>query len=150
MNLHIIVHGKSAANPDLRQAVASIRQRGHKVSVRPTWEGGDAGILAQRAVLESADVVVAGGGDGTVNEVAMGMVTSRPGPAGLDSPAAKHGWGRCKNPIESWSQRSELNRGPADYESAALPLSYAGLPEAFRLRPKMYHMGGGPNEPVHL
>ena len=62
MNLHIIVHGKSAANPDLRQAVAGIRQRGHKVSVRPTWEGGDAASLAQRAVLESADVVVAGSG----------------------------------------------------------------------------------------
>ena len=26
-----------------------------------------------------------------------------------------------------WSRRSDLNRGPADYESAALPLSYAGL-----------------------
>jgi lipid kinase YegS len=85
MNLHIIVHGKSAANPDLRQAVAGIRRQGHKVTVRPTWEGGDAGILAQRAVLESADVVIAGGGDGTVNEVAMGMVTSRPGPAGMPS-----------------------------------------------------------------
>jgi len=27
---------------------------------------------------------------------------------------------------ETWSRRSDLNRGPADYESAALPLSYAG------------------------
>ncbi len=27
----------------------------------------------------------------------------------------------------AWSRRSGLNRGPADYESAALPLSYAGL-----------------------
>jgi integrase len=26
----------------------------------------------------------------------------------------------------NWSRRSDLNRGPADYESAALPLSYAG------------------------
>jgi hypothetical protein len=26
-----------------------------------------------------------------------------------------------------WSRRSDLNRGPADYESAALPLSYAGF-----------------------
>lgn len=85
MNLHVIVHGKSAANPDLRQAVAVARDNGHKVTVRPTWEGGDAGILAQRAVLESADVVIAGGGDGTVNEVAMGMVTSQPGPPGMPS-----------------------------------------------------------------
>ena len=29
--------------------------------------------------------------------------------------------------ILQWSRRSDLNRGPADYESAALPLSYAGI-----------------------
>jgi hypothetical protein len=28
--------------------------------------------------------------------------------------------------FEIWSRRTDLNRGPADYESAALPLSYAG------------------------
>jgi len=28
---------------------------------------------------------------------------------------------------KTWSRRSDLNRGPADYESAALPLSYAGV-----------------------
>ena len=28
--------------------------------------------------------------------------------------------------LKDWSRRSGLNRGPADYESAALPLSYAG------------------------
>ena len=28
--------------------------------------------------------------------------------------------------LKDWSRRSDLNRGPADYESAALPLSYAG------------------------
>jgi hypothetical protein len=29
-----------------------------------------------------------------------------------------------------WSRRTDLNRGPADYESAALPLSYAGIARA--------------------
>ena len=29
--------------------------------------------------------------------------------------------------MNNWSRRSDLNRGPADYESAALPLSYAGF-----------------------
>jgi hypothetical protein len=28
--------------------------------------------------------------------------------------------------LENWSRCSDLNRGPADYESAALPLSYTG------------------------
>jgi hypothetical protein len=35
-----------------------------------------------------------------------------------------------------WSRHSDLNRGPAVYETAALPLSYVGaghrIPEAFR------------------
>ena len=30
------------------------------------------------------------------------------------------------NPLILWCRRSDLNRGPADYESAALPLSYVG------------------------
>ena len=28
--------------------------------------------------------------------------------------------------IVKWSHRADLNRGPADYESAALPLCYGG------------------------
>ncbi len=32
------------------------------------------------------------------------------------------------SPRKHWSRRSGLNRRPADYESAALPLSYAGVP----------------------
>ncbi len=30
------------------------------------------------------------------------------------------------NPLKLWSRRRDLNPWPADYESAALPLSYAG------------------------
>jgi hypothetical protein len=29
--------------------------------------------------------------------------------------------------FDYWSQRAELNRRPTDYESVALPLSYAGI-----------------------
>lgn len=32
----------------------------------------------------------------------------------------------CATGFLDWSRRSGLNRRPADYESAALPLSYAG------------------------
>ena len=34
--------------------------------------------------------------------------------------------GHCHKSLIYWSRRSGLNRRPADYESAALPLSYAG------------------------
>jgi hypothetical protein len=31
---------------------------------------------------------------------------------------------------ESWCRRADLNRGPTDYESVALPLSYVGAPRS--------------------
>jgi lipid kinase YegS len=81
MHIQLIVHGKAAGRPELREAVAAVREKGHKVQVHPTWEGGDAARFAQRAVFESADAVVAGGGDGTINEVAFGLLTASPGVA---------------------------------------------------------------------
>jgi hypothetical protein len=33
---------------------------------------------------------------------------------------------KSRNLSKRWSRRSDLNRGPSDYESLALPLSYAG------------------------
>ncbi len=42
-----------------------------------------------------------------------------------------------------WCRRSDLNRGPADYESAALPLSYVGN----RRKPRPYTLRGHPPQP---
>ena len=80
MHIHLIVHGKAAGSPELREAVAAVRGKGHKVQVHPTWEEGDAARLAQQAVFHAADIIVAGGGDGTLNEVAFGLLTASPGP----------------------------------------------------------------------
>src|SRR6266498_2567292 len=48
---------------------------------------------------------------------------------GPPSPS-RHGSGRFVGPAtlssEVWSRHSDLNRGPAVYETAALPLSYVG------------------------
>lgn len=38
---------------------------------------------------------------------------------------------------EDWCRHSELNRGPTDYESVALPLSYVGV------RSSLYRKRGG-------
>jgi len=77
-HLRLILNGKSANRPDIRGAVAALRKDGHRVSVRVTWEGGDAARFAAEAVTGSGhdpiDVVVAGGGDGTLNEVASGLL----------------------------------------------------------------------------
>jgi lipid kinase YegS len=72
-NIRIILHGKAAAEPRVRAAVQAVRQHGHGVEVRVTWEAGDATRLTAEAVADAGggkiDCIVAGGGDGTINEV---------------------------------------------------------------------------------
>jgi len=69
--LCLVVNGKVANNEALRAAVAQQRGFGHRVEVHVTWEGGDARRFASQP---EADVVVAVGGDGTVNEVLHGLM----------------------------------------------------------------------------
>lgn len=82
----LVLHGKVAMRDDVRAAVQAMRGEGHALEVRVTWEGGDAARLARAAVVSGAELVIAGGGDGTVNEVAGGMLDaarSAPMPAAL-------------------------------------------------------------------
>ncbi len=65
---------KKAGDPALREAVSKIRQQGHRLDVRVTWEGGDAARYAGEAVKDRVDVVIAAGGDGTINEVVNGIL----------------------------------------------------------------------------
>jgi lipid kinase YegS len=71
--MRIILHGKSSGNAPLRTAVRRTRAEGHTVEVRVTWEPGDVERLTVEAIREGGDsridCIVAGGGDGTVNEV---------------------------------------------------------------------------------
>jgi lipid kinase YegS len=71
--IRIILHGKAAGNADVRNAVHKLRQDGHGVEVRVTYEGGDAARLTAEAVGDAragkVECIVAGGGDGTINEV---------------------------------------------------------------------------------
>jgi len=72
-SIRIILHGKAASDARLRSAVHALRQDGHVVEVRITWEAGDATRLTDEAVAQAGplkiDCIVAGGGDGTINEV---------------------------------------------------------------------------------
>ena len=71
--IRIVLHGKAANDARLRTAVHTLRTDGHVVEVRVTWEPGDAARLTAEAVAEAdqgkIDCIVAGGGDGTINEV---------------------------------------------------------------------------------
>jgi lipid kinase YegS len=61
---------------ELRAAVSALRRDGHRVGVRVTFEPGDARRFARRAALCGSDVVVAAGGDGTINEVVNGLMAA--------------------------------------------------------------------------
>lgn len=73
-HLALVLHGKAAGRPEVRAAVEAVRADGHRVDVRVTWEAGDAVRMAKAAASEDVDTVVAGGGDGTLNEVVSGVV----------------------------------------------------------------------------
>lgn len=70
----IILNGKSAGNPQLREAVRLLRDEGVTVHVRVTWERGDAARYLEEARQLGVATVIAGGGDGTINEVATALV----------------------------------------------------------------------------
>jgi diacylglycerol kinase (ATP) len=72
-HIALVAHGGRAGRPDFRHMVNWVRERGHHVDVRVTFERGDAVALARDAAAEGADVVAAVGGDGTLNEVVNGL-----------------------------------------------------------------------------
>jgi lipid kinase YegS len=70
----LVLHGKAASRDDLRQAVRAARDDGFRIDVRVTWEPGDAARFAEEGTRAGHELVLAGGGDGTVNEVVAGMM----------------------------------------------------------------------------
>lgn len=66
----LILNGKGAGNEELRVAVGAQRKEGVELTVRVTWEYGDAARYVAEAVALGCDTVIAGGGDGTINEIA--------------------------------------------------------------------------------
>ena len=66
----LILNGKSAGDQAVREAVTAVREQGVRLDVRVTWEGGDAERYVAEAIADGVDVVIAGGGDGTLSEVA--------------------------------------------------------------------------------
>ena len=73
----LILHGKQALNEDVRSAVQARRAQGWELAVRVTWEGGDAQRLVHEALDGGYTFIIAGGGDGTLRDVAEAMAQAK-------------------------------------------------------------------------
>jgi lipid kinase YegS len=73
----LILHGKQALNEDVRAAVQARREQGWELAVRVTWEGGDAKRLVHEALDAGYTHLIAGGGDGTLRDVAEAMAHAK-------------------------------------------------------------------------
>ncbi|RYD40056.1 MAG: YegS/Rv2252/BmrU family lipid kinase, partial [Verrucomicrobiaceae bacterium] len=69
----LILNGKSAGDDAVRDAVSTLRDSGVHLDVRVTWEHGDAERHVAEAIADGVDTVIAGGGDGTLSEVATAL-----------------------------------------------------------------------------
>lgn len=69
----LILNGKSAEDEPLREAVHAMRDRGVALDVRVTWERGDVERYLAEAIADGAATVIAGGGDGTLSDVAAAL-----------------------------------------------------------------------------
>ncbi|WP_273828199.1 lipid kinase YegS [Pseudomonas sp. SBT1-2] len=69
----LILHGKQALNEEVRDAVERKREEGWELAVRLTWEAGDALRLVDEALAGGYTRLIAGGGDGTLRDIAEAM-----------------------------------------------------------------------------
>jgi len=119
--VRIVLIVKPGSVEEVRVGVEKLRSAGHEVSARVTFETGDAQQFAREAADSGIDVVVAAGGDGTVNEVVNGLVLGgRPGAGSAPRLA-----------ILPLGTANDLAAGlgiPLGDPEAALAVAVAGLP----------------------
>jgi len=60
----------------LSGAAEVLRQAGHDTWLVPTQGPGTAGTIARRSIADGAELILAAGGDGTINEIAEGVAFS--------------------------------------------------------------------------
>ena len=80
----LILNGKSTDNLPLREAIMLLREEGMTIHVRVTWEKGDAARYVEEARKLGVATVIAGGGDGTINEVSTALIQCEGIPEALD------------------------------------------------------------------
>ena len=101
----IILNGKKAGIPSVRDAITAFRKEVDEVEVRVTYEYGDVERFMLEAVLSGVKRIIIGGGDGSVNEIVDAMAKlpreERPELAILPLGTANDFATACKIPLES-------------------------------------------------
>ena len=69
----IILNGKKAGIPSVREAISTFRKENENIQVRVTYEFGDVERFLFQAIKDGTTLIIIGGGDGTVNEVVNAM-----------------------------------------------------------------------------
>lgn len=72
--LRVVLNAKSSDDSRVHHAFQSMRSNGHRVDVEVTARPGDAAAYCRNAIEDEVDVVVAAGGDGTVNAVVDALI----------------------------------------------------------------------------
>ena len=117
----LILNGKKAGIPEIREAVKQLRSEGNEIHVRVTWEDGDCLRFVREASELGVQGVIAGGGDGTVNEVANALMSvtedQRPSMGILPLGTANDFATACgipKSPLEAMKLALEAEPRPVD------------------------------------
>ena len=101
----IILNGKKAGLPAVRNSIAAFRKEVQHVEVRVTYEYGDVKRFMHEAIQLGMERVIIGGGDGSVNEMVDAMATlpkeERPTLAILPLGTANDFATACEIPLES-------------------------------------------------
>jgi lipid kinase YegS len=71
--ISLILHEKAESDSAVQEAIARVRDIGHHIEAQVARKPGDGARFANRARKEKVDVVIAGGGDGALNEVLNGV-----------------------------------------------------------------------------
>ena len=101
----IILNGKKAGIPTVREAISTFRKEVNDLQIRVTYEYGDVERFMLEAVQNGVERLIIGGGDGSVNEVIDAMAKlpreKRPTLAILPLGTANDFATACKIPLES-------------------------------------------------
>lgn len=120
--------GQVTIRHELDNVVAFLRRCGWSVALRETSRPLEAIELARDAVNRGARVVIAAGGDGTVNEVANGLVNTDTAlgvlPVGTTNSWALQMGIPALNPILPGTQAAKLFAGLEEWIARPLPANY--------------------------